>query len=214
MKQRNTNRRDGFTFYNSIYKTTKKLNDKQLAIFMKEFLSVQFLEKKLEDVNFTDPILDIMWSGLINTVETQVAGYLVNKGKSPNQFMGIHDENYTPSDGGCNGGSDDPSNQIVRVRVNSKSKSKKTEDKFSKFIKELKELVKIKSKVTSTVQGKELFKDIKNIDKLKTDYIAHQAKEGKFSQRITAYMEDYNTTTQTPDLPYGAGYHNGKIRYV
>jgi len=98
MKQKNINKRDGFTFFNSVQKAINKLNDKQLATFMREFLSVQFLEKRWDEVEFKDPLLDMMWVNMVNTVEAQINGYLVNKIKSTNQFMGVYDISNPPSD--------------------------------------------------------------------------------------------------------------------
>jgi hypothetical protein len=45
--------------------------------------------------------------------------------------------------------------------------------------------------VTFTKEGEEIFRDIKDVEKLKRDYVAHQLKEKNFSKRITAFMQDY-----------------------
>jgi len=66
-----------------------------------------------------------------------------------------------------------------------------TVNKYKGFLQELKTLVAIKSKVTFTKEGEEIFRDIKDVEKLKRDYVAHQLKEKNFSKRITAFMQDY-----------------------
>jgi hypothetical protein len=66
-----------------------------------------------------------------------------------------------------------------------------TVNKYKGFLQELKTLVAIKSKVTFTKEGEEIFRDIKDVEKLKRDYVTHQLKEKNFSKRITAFMQDY-----------------------
>lgn len=76
------------------------------------------------------------------------------------------------------------------------SKENKTMNKtsiYKDWIKELKTKSKIKSKITITKDGEKIFKTIEDKKMLMSDYIQHQNKEGKFAQRITAFMEDYNT---------------------
>ncbi len=62
---------------------------------------------------------------------------------------------------------------------------------YELFIDELKSKVTTPSKVTSTKQGKVIFKQIEDKDRLVTDYVNHQKEKGEYAQRITAYMEDY-----------------------
>lgn len=97
MKLKNINKRDGFTFFNSVYNATKKLNDKQLALFMRTFLDVQFLEKRWDNVSFDDPLLDMMWTNMVNTVESQIDGYLANKDSNKHQFIGVYYKDTPPS---------------------------------------------------------------------------------------------------------------------
>jgi len=82
--------------------------------------------------------------------------------------------------------------------VGASREEKRREEKsmYALFLKELKEQVQYKTKVTSTKDGIVLFAGIEDIQQLKTSYINHQKSEGKFAQRITAFMEDYNTTPE------------------
>jgi hypothetical protein len=75
---------------------------------------------------------------------------------------------------------------------------KNTKKDFKSFIKLLKLHAPIKSKVTETRVGYEFYSQIQDKKKLFQDYIAHQHEKREFAQRITAFMEDYNTQpTQT-----------------
>jgi len=62
---------------------------------------------------------------------------------------------------------------------------------YINFIKELKSRVDIPSKVTTTKDGKELFKNIEDIETLMSKYVAHQKEKKEFAVRITPFMEDY-----------------------
>ncbi len=73
----------------------------------------------------------------------------------------------------------------------------KTINKYEDFLSLLKAKVSIKSKVTKTRDGKELFKNIPDKNKLFDEYIAYQLKEKEFSKKITAFMEDYSFHTST-----------------
>lgn len=75
-----------------------------------------------------------------------------------------------------------------------------TNSEYNYFISDLKSKVKIKTKVSSTKEGRQLFKKIKDIKKLKSDYIAHQLDKKEFSQRITAFMEDYNPVQNNSNM--------------
>lgn len=82
------------------------------------------------------------------------------------------------------------------IHQSGESKEKNTvnnTNNYKNFLSQLKTMVKIKSKVTSTKEGEKLFKSIVDTEKLKADYVAHQKEKGEYSQRITAFMEDYET---------------------
>jgi len=72
----------------------------------------------------------------------------------------------------------------------------KTINTYDVFLKQLKEQVSIKSKVTKTKDGKKLFDSIENKDLLTKTYINHQIEKKEFAQRITAFMEDYTEPKQ------------------
>jgi len=98
------------------------------------------------------------------------------------------------------GTSTENSNKVVPIKGTTTSTDKgdstkdtKTKDKYTKFIEYLKDNVDIKTKVTSTKEGKVLFNNIEDKRKLIMDYINHQKEKGEYSQRITAYMLDYET---------------------
>jgi hypothetical protein len=86
--------------------------------------------------------------------------------------------------------------------VNEVNKQKKLTTKetntnpYDLFLKQVKEKVSIKSKVTKTKEGKELFDKIENKDQLLKSYVNHQLEKKEFAQRLTAYMMDYNPTTK------------------
>lgn len=75
-------------------------------------------------------------------------------------------------------------------------KSNKKESEYELFLSKLKDRVKIKSKVTKTKEGEELFKSIKDKDKLMNAYIKHQKENDKFAQRITVFMLDYDESVK------------------
>jgi len=78
-------------------------------------------------------------------------------------------------------------------------KKETNKSKYDLFLEELKSKVKLKSKVTSTNDGRELFKSINDKDKLINEYIKHQDEKGEFAKRITAFMLDYTETTEEVD---------------
>lgn len=84
--------------------------------------------------------------------------------------------------------------QITEHSNNKPIKKKETNTKpYDLFINYLKEKAPIKSKVTKTKDGENLFKQIEDKKQLILDYIAHQKEKKEFAIRITAFMEDYNT---------------------
>jgi DNA-binding Lrp family transcriptional regulator len=67
----------------------------------------------------------------------------------------------------------------------------KTINSYDLFLSELKEKVSIKSKVTKTKEGKELFSKVEDKELLIKAYVNHQLEKKEFAQRITAFMMDY-----------------------
>jgi hypothetical protein len=72
-------------------------------------------------------------------------------------------------------------------------KNNKKISAYDIFLSDLKKLCPIKSKITKTKDGAELFKNIKNVDLLISDYLSHQKDKKEFAKRITAFMEDYES---------------------
>lgn len=104
LKQRNLKQRDQFNFYKSFDDICLRLDDKKFAIFLRTILDVQFLRIKYSDVKFEDEILDLLWQSCKFNIEAQIDGYLANKNKNKDQFIGV----YQNENGGSDGGSDSP----------------------------------------------------------------------------------------------------------
>lgn len=95
----------------------------------------------------------------------------VNKGSAPDEQGVVHEVNK-------------------QKKLNTKETN--TKGSYESFITYLKKVAPIKSKVTATKDGKNLFNSIADKKKLILDYIEHQKERKEFSQRITAFMEDYS----------------------
>ena len=84
---------------------------------------------------------------------------------------------------------------VTEDYIQKKLTTKETKTKpYDSFLEQVKEQVSIKSKVTKTKEGKELFNKIENKELLLKSYVNHQLEKKEFSQRITAYMMDYKPT--------------------
>lgn len=100
------NMRKGFTFLYSYYRVFDKLKtDKQRAELAAAIFKVQFLAARVEEIAFSDPLVDIAFEGMKHSLAASVEGYL-NK-VQPGGFKGIHDLAPTP----CQGGEDTPCQQ-------------------------------------------------------------------------------------------------------
>jgi len=137
--------------------------------------------KKLEDV------------GLIVTGNYNKSSYDRTKWFSPNVEIDLPKR----GNGNIEKGNTIPSNKPDNKQSN-----------YELFIKELKERSSIPSKVTSTKKGQEFFKQIENVDKLKTDYVAYQLDKKEFAKRITDYMEDYQ------DMPQPTQHYSERLGYI
>ncbi len=80
--------RKAFSFYRSHYDQMKLMNDKQKAQLMTAICEVQFLEKNISDIKFSDALLNIVWVGIVHSIETSLKGY-VSKQKSLNNDVTI-----------------------------------------------------------------------------------------------------------------------------
>ncbi len=80
--------RKAFSFYKSHYDQMKLMSDKQKAHLMTAICEVQFLEKNISDIKFSDALLNIVWVGIVHSIETSLKGY-VSKQKSLNNDVTI-----------------------------------------------------------------------------------------------------------------------------
>lgn len=94
--------RNQFTFYKSFDDVIEDLTDKQIAEYMKVMLDVQFLRLKIEDVEFDDKILAIVWKSQKHSIEKSVQGYLDGQKREgiKNPYLGVYAETKTPYEGG------------------------------------------------------------------------------------------------------------------
>ena len=74
-------KRKAFNFYNSHWEQIKLLKDKQQLELFKAICQVQFLEVNINDIEFKDNVLNIVWTGIKHSIETSLKGY-VSKQKS------------------------------------------------------------------------------------------------------------------------------------
>lgn len=87
---------------------------------------------------------------------------------------------------------DKPSQTSTKKPYSTKDNNK-TQNEYDIFLEYLKKNCKYKTKITSTKDGKKLFNSIENKKLLIIHYLAHQNEKKEYSQRITAFMEDYET---------------------
>lgn len=104
----------------------------------------------------------------------------------------------------------DPKQNVISPLTNClETKGNKTTNKttnsYDSFLNEIKLRVKHKSKVTKTKEGAELFKQIANKQEVIEAYIKHQAENGSYSIRITAFMLDRDAYIQQPKQIVSAG---------
>lgn len=66
--------RDRFTFYKSYYDTYKELPIKDRPEFIETIMAVYFLEKKLEDVKPSTPMLKLAFSSISHSIKTSIKG--------------------------------------------------------------------------------------------------------------------------------------------
>ena len=76
--------RKAFSFYKSHYDQMKLMSNDQKAQLMTAICEVQFLEKSLDEIEFEDQLLNIVWVGIKHSLESSLKGY-VAKQKSLNK---------------------------------------------------------------------------------------------------------------------------------
>jgi hypothetical protein len=104
------NNRNQFTFYKSFDDVCQDLPDKELAIYIRTLLDVQFLRVRVEDVSFKNPLLNILWKAQIYSINNSISGYLDSQksGKVIAPFLGVYS---TPYEGGKEGACQAPCQQ-------------------------------------------------------------------------------------------------------
>ena len=151
---------------------------------------VMFFEEHINNISFDDAILNIVWKSVKYSMDASIKGFC-NKKDTP------YDSLFTPLTKGLTKGGKIPLANNEKGKEKEKEKGKPKG--YDLFISDLKQQVSIKSKVTKTKEGEVLFKQMKDVEKLKVDYVAHQLDKKEFSQRITAFMEDYKPANVIPD---------------
>ena len=78
--------RDRFTFYKSYYDTYKELPIKDRPEFIETIMAVYFLEKKLEDVKPSTPMLKLAFSSISHSIKTSIKGLFDKLGIDYNSY--------------------------------------------------------------------------------------------------------------------------------
>lgn len=91
--------RTQFTFYKSFDDVLEDMNNEQFVSYMRAILDVQFLRKRVDDVDFTDPLLKMAWKSQKHSIKTSIDGYLNSQKKenAKDPYYGVYS---TPSEGG------------------------------------------------------------------------------------------------------------------
>ena len=124
--------RKGFTHYENLWEIKKQLTPEQYIAFDKAICEVQFLEKHIDDIEFDDPVLNLLWTSIKHTLKASIEGYCNKVGidydsyfnpSSNKDTKGINqkknnpskDNNPNPSKGGndtpCEGSKNTPCQQ-------------------------------------------------------------------------------------------------------
>lgn len=67
--------RDKFTFYKSYYDIYKELPIKDRLEFIETIMAIYFLEKKLEDIKPSTPMLKLAFSSINHSIKTSIKGF-------------------------------------------------------------------------------------------------------------------------------------------
>jgi len=91
------NMRKAFNFYSSYDEVIQDMNDKQIVLFVKSLLDVQFFRKHISEIKFEDKILSICWKGMKHSIHKQIEGYCnANKLKYDDLFD-AYEAPYNPT---------------------------------------------------------------------------------------------------------------------
>lgn len=93
--------RQQFPFYKSFDDVAEDLTDIQLAIYIRTLLDVQFLRVKIDDVDFTDKTLSIVWKSQKHSISKSINGFLDGQKRETikEPFLGVYDSSRTPAEG-------------------------------------------------------------------------------------------------------------------
>jgi len=69
-------KRKAFNFYSSHWEQIKLLNKKQQLELFTSICQVQFLEININDVEYKDNMLNIVWTGIKHSIQTSLNGYI------------------------------------------------------------------------------------------------------------------------------------------
>ena len=78
-------------YYSSFFEVSKELTQKQFYEFNMAIYEVMFFEKHINDVEFKDQLLTILWKSVKHSIEASVQGYCTKKSIP-------YDECFTPLD--------------------------------------------------------------------------------------------------------------------
>jgi hypothetical protein len=79
--------RKAFNFYSSHWEQIKLLNKKQQLELFNAICQVQFLEVNIDDINFKDNVLNIVWTGIKHSIQTSLNGYITKQKSLKNEIV-------------------------------------------------------------------------------------------------------------------------------
>ena len=143
--------RSQFAFYKSYDDVYQELTSSQKVAFMDTLLDVHFLRVKVDDVLFEDKMLNLLWKSMQHSIKTSITGYLDNSKRKDktDTYLGVYEENITPTVGGTVGGLNTPCLQEEEKEEEKEEGSSftftlKKECNISNVTKEYKDKLKVK----------------------------------------------------------------------
>ena len=93
--------RQQFPFYKSFDDIIEDLTDIQLATYIRTLLNVQFLRVKIDDIEFKDKTLSIVWKSQKHSILKSIQGFLDGQRRETikNPFLGVYDTSFIPNEG-------------------------------------------------------------------------------------------------------------------
>ena len=74
-------------YYKSFYDVSKDLNQKQFYDFNMAIYKVMFFEEHIDEIVFTDKVLNLLWKSVKHSVRASVDGYCTKKGTPYNTLF-------------------------------------------------------------------------------------------------------------------------------